>query len=149
LSEFILVYLSTNIGSLLDMTVSNKEPVETGPEINISLGERNGATEVGVDVLPVPGQRYIIETLQVVDELASNGLGRWYKQADTVINRDPETDEECIRILFPQTIHFGAFRNAYGENAGRVLAEILESDGMTVNFDEKVKDLTPPPEGTE
>lgn len=119
--------------------------VEAGPEIAINLGERNGLTEVDVDVLP--DQRYIIETLQIVDEMASNGLGRWYSQADKVINRDPDTGEDCIRILFPQTKHFGSFRNAYGENAARILAEVLESDGITVNFDEKVRDLTPPPEG--
>lgn len=126
------------------MVASDKTPRETGPEINISLGERDGFTEVDVDALP--GQKHIIETLQIVSELASNGQSRWYRQADEVINRDPQTGEDCIRIVFPQTTHFGSFRNAYGENAGRVLAEVLELDGIAVNFDETVNDLTPPPE---
>jgi len=112
--------------------------VENSPEVIISLGQVDGTTLVDIDGLE--DHKYITETFEIIEDLATRGLQRWYSEPiDTV-----DDSEEALRIIFPQTSHLGSFINAYGENGGRILAELLESDGITVDFNEKVKDLTLP-----
>lgn len=112
---------------------------ENSPELKISLANIGNLTHVVI--------KRELETEQIqdirscIEEIAERELVPWVKPPLRVIQEDVGMETGATKMVFKNANHFGRFRNIYGENAARIIGDILELDGFDVGLAEKVEDL--------
>ncbi|HET7673582.1 MAG TPA: hypothetical protein VFK11_03670 [Candidatus Saccharimonadales bacterium] len=110
---------------------------ENSPEFNISLANVGNLTHVVIK--RALGTEQIQDIRSCLEEIADRKLVPWVKPPLRVIQEDEGKETEATKLVFKNTNHFGRFRNIYGENAGRIIGDILELDGFDVALEEKVE----------